>query len=279
MPDAAADLKHRQRNHWNAVAGGWEKWHEWTERNFRPLTLWLRSAGWNGATRMLDVACGAGYPSLAAAEDLQSTGTVAAIDMSPGMLAVAERRARARGLDNITFHEMDADDIHFDAGSFDVVTNAYGLMFSPELDRVVAEARRVLRPGGRFAVVTWDAASESPFFGVITAIAAPLIGLAPPAAGQPGPFRLCTAASIEELLEGAGFREIEVTRFAMTLECASAAEYCEQFGDVAWKARIAALSPADRERFVNSVAEATQPYQRDGALHLLASSWCASARV
>ena len=104
------DVKDQQRKHWNAVADGWAAWLDWTERNFRPVTDWLRDAsGWSPGARVLDVACGSGYPALAAAAYVRPGGTVIAIDISPQMIVVASRQAKAEGLDNIQFLEMDAE--------------------------------------------------------------------------------------------------------------------------------------------------------------------------
>ena len=176
------DIREQQKKHWNAVAGGWAAWFDWTKRNFRPVTDWLRdAAGWKPGANILDVACGPGYPAFEAATCVQPRGSIIGADISPEMLAVASARAKADGLDNIRFVEMDAEQLTFDEGQFDAVTNAYGLMFSPDLARAVSEARRVLKPGGRFALVTWDEPVKSPFFSVITGVAAPFLSLAAPA--------------------------------------------------------------------------------------------------
>ena len=161
-------VKDRQRKHWNAVAGGWAAWFDWTNRNFRPVADWFRDvADWKPGARILDVGCGSGFPALAAAASVRPGGSVVATDISPEMLAVASSRANADGLDNIEFVEMDAEQLKFDDAEFDAVTNAYGLMFCPDVPRAFREAHRVLRPGGRFALVTWDDPSQSPFFSVM----------------------------------------------------------------------------------------------------------------
>lgn len=66
--------------------------------------------------------------------------------------------------------------------------------------------------------------------------------------------------------------------YPMTVECASVAEYCQIFADVAWKARIAALSDADAARFREAVAKAAEPFINGGRIHLVATSLCASGR-
>jgi len=271
------DVKEEQKKHWNAVADGWGAWFDWTSRNFQPIADWLGNAAhWQPGARVLDVACGSGFPALAAAAAVRPGGTVVATDISPAMLAVAGSLAKRDALDDIEFVEMDAEHLRFGDGEFDAVTNAYGLMFTPHLPRAIAEARRVLRSGGRFAAVTWDEPSQNPFFSVITAVAAPFLSIQPPAVGAPGPFRLSSATQLESLLRETEFSEIRVERVPMTLVLASADEYLQVFSDVAWKARVAALSDRDLSRLREAITEAIQPHIIDGRVRLVASSLCAA---
>jgi len=271
-----SSVKEKQLRHWNAVAEGWDTWFEWTVRNFASLTDWFdRSGVWRPGTRVLDVACGSGYPALVGATRVGSTGRVVATDVSPAMLAVARRRAAARALANVEFVERDADDLQFDGESFDAVTNTYGLMFCDDIARALLEARRVLKPGGRLAVATWDDRSKSPFFTVIGGVAADVLSLPQPASGEPGPFRLASSAALAQTLDDAGFSDVVVDSRAMTFELASPGEYCRIFSDLAWKSRIEALSGAEAARFTSAVGEAARPFIEDGRLRLVATSVCA----
>ena len=271
------DVSEQQKKHWNAVAGGWGAWLDWTSRNFQPVADWLsHAAPWQPGARVLDVACGSGFPALAAAAAVRPGGTVVATDISPEMLAVAASRARRDALDNVAFVEMAAEDLRFTGGEFDAVTNVYGLMFSPDLPRAIADARRVLKATGRFLAVTWDEPSRNPFFSVITRVAAPFLSIQAPAAGGPGPFRLSSATELESLLREAGLSDVRVERVPMTLELASADEYLQVFSDVAWKGRVAALSERDLARLREAIAEAVQPHLDGGRVRLAASSLCAA---
>jgi ubiquinone/menaquinone biosynthesis C-methylase UbiE len=272
-----AEVEDRQTKHWNAVADGWAAWLDWTERNFGPLTAWLQqAAGWTPGIRALDIACGPGYPARAAARAV-SPGRVVAIDASPQMVAVAARRARTDGIENIELVTMDAEALEFPDGSFDAATNAYGLMFCADPLRALEEAHRVLAPRARVAVVTWADASESPFFTVIRGVAAATIGLAEPPPGERGPFRFSSPEELRTLLEQAGFSGVTVERRSMTFEYASAAEYCRMFGDIAWSAKMSALSDAEAAAFRDAVAVAAQRYADGCRLRLAAASLCASA--
>lgn len=276
---AAAGIREKQRRHWDAVASGWGAWLEWTERNFEPLTVWLRdAAGWRPPARILDVACGAGYPALAAARAVAPGGQVVATDLSPAMIAVASDRARAEGLANIEFRVRDAEDLEWEEAAFDGATNAFGLMFCPDPLRALREAARVLAQDGRIAVVTWDEPAKSPFFTIIREIAAPMLALPEPRPDEPGPFRLASADALRAMLVSAGFTATRIESLPMTFECESAPAYVRMFGDLSWQARVAALAPDDRTRLNEAVARATEPHAEGGRLRLVATALCASAR-
>ena len=272
-----ADFKVRQKRHWDQVADGWATWLEWTERNFKPVTDWVQQAvAWRPGTRALDIGCGAGYPSLVAARRVAPGGAVVATDLSSEMLNAASSAARRAGLHNISFLEMDAEDLKLANASFDAVTNTYGLMFCPDAARALAEAYRVLMPGGRLALVVWDLPVKSPYFSVITGVATRQLGFQPPEPGAPGPFRFATPDALESLLRSAGFSDVRVESCPATFECVSADEYRQMFAELAWKGRMAALSAEERTQFVTELAKAVQPYSSEGRLRLVATSLCAS---
>ena len=275
----AQRFRAQQTRYWNDAAAGWGAWIEWTERNFSPLTAWFASRGcWVPGARVLDVACGAGYPAFAAAARVRPGGTVIACDLSAAMIATASATARARGIDNLDFQTMDAEALAFEDSSIDGATNAYGLMFCPDPHRAVREAHRVLRPGGRAAFVTWDRPETSPFFNVMTAAASEYEAAAAPEPAAPGPFRLSSPREVEELLRAAGFVDVQVESLAMRFECASIDEYWQLSTDVAWKSRLARLPDFQRAAFRERVARAAQPFVADGSLVLTAMSLCASGR-
>jgi SAM-dependent methyltransferase len=269
----------QQRRHWDGVAAGWAAWLEWTEENFAPLTNWLTmAAGWTPGARVLDAACGAGYPALAAAARVAPDGRVIGTDLSLAMVEAAARRASARGLSNLSIRQMDAEHLDFGNATFDAVTNVYGLMFSPDPIGALVEARRVLKPGGRLAIVVWDKFEESPFFHVITTVARPLLGLAIPDASLPGPFRFASTGALDEVLQRAGFSDCRIDALRMTFTCDSVDEYVGVFRDIAWKSRLDALSPDALARFIEDVGIAAKGYQVNGRLQLPAGSRCAVAR-
>jgi SAM-dependent methyltransferase len=275
----AATIKERQRQHWNSVAPGWGAWFDWTRRSFLPLTMWLQHVArcWSTDACVLDVACGAGYPALDAAKVVLPAGRVIAVDISSEMIATAAHQATVHGIHNVEFQQMDAEELRFDDGTFDGLTNAYGLMFCTDPARAVAEAHRVLKTGGRIGVAVWDEPAKSPFFSVIRPLAAEFLGLPEPSTDDPHPFRLASNDALDRLLGHAGFRDVRVESIPMIFECTSSDDYVRMFADLSFKSRMASLTPKALARFGDSVAAALQPYSTDGRIHLVATSLCASA--
>ncbi|MCC9077335.1 methyltransferase domain-containing protein [Litorilinea aerophila] len=100
--------------------------------------------------QVLDIATAAGHTAFAFAPHVAH---VVATDLTPEMLGVAARLAAEKGLANLSFQQADAEDLPFPPGRFDLVTCRIAPHHFPHIDRFLAEAARVLRPGGILAVV------------------------------------------------------------------------------------------------------------------------------
>ncbi len=101
--------------------------------------------------KLLDVAGGTGDIAIRYARDSGTNATAVICDISPEMLDVGRRRIAEAGLDaRITCVEGNAEDLPFATGSFDAYTIAFGIRNVTHIDKALAEAYRVLKPGGRF---------------------------------------------------------------------------------------------------------------------------------
>lgn len=103
----------------------------------------------DAGARWIDVACGPGVISRAMAGRV---GSVSGVDLTPAMVEEAERRARADGIDNVSFALGDATALDLADASFDGAITRLSLHHIPAPGRVVAEMARVVRPGGLVAV-------------------------------------------------------------------------------------------------------------------------------
>lgn len=111
--------------------------------------------------RVLDVACGTGALTRAVADIVGPSGSVAGLDINPGMLAVARQKRP-----DIDWHEGSAQSLPFPDASFDAVVSQFGLMFFPDRPAAIREMWRMLRPGGRLAVAVWASLEETPAYAV-----------------------------------------------------------------------------------------------------------------
>jgi demethylmenaquinone methyltransferase/2-methoxy-6-polyprenyl-1,4-benzoquinol methylase len=114
------------------------------------LVSWLnppRRSGW----RSLDVAGGTGDVAFRIVEASQRAAQVTVLDINGSMLAVGRERGETRGLAaNLDFVEANAEELPFEDATFDAYTIAFGIRNVPRIEVALAEAFRVLKPGGRF---------------------------------------------------------------------------------------------------------------------------------
>jgi ubiquinone/menaquinone biosynthesis C-methylase UbiE len=114
----------------------------------------IRAIGLCHGQRVLEIGCGTGHGLVSLAEAVGPTGHVHAIDISPGMMAVARTRVESAGHHNVTLTIGDARALCFRSNVFDAVFLSFTLeLFESAIPQVLAEVRRVLRLGGRVGVV------------------------------------------------------------------------------------------------------------------------------
>jgi arsenite methyltransferase len=101
---------------------------------------------------VVDLGCGAGIDALLAARAVGPDGTVVGIELLPDMVARAAAFARQAGVSNVCFPQAEMECLPLPDGSVDVVVSNGAINLCARKSRVLAEARRVLRPGGRLCV-------------------------------------------------------------------------------------------------------------------------------
>jgi SAM-dependent methyltransferase len=236
--------KETTRAQWQDAASAWHRWDPVFDRWLGPATeLMLDLAGVREGTRVVDIAAGSGGQSIAAA---RRGATVLATDISSNILDEAAEAVRAADVTTITTRVVDAEELDVEPGSFDAAISRLGLMYMPDKPRALAQARRALREGGRYAAVVFAEPERNGFFSLPIGIIRRRAQLPPPAPGLPGPF---SCATLADQLEAAGLRDVEVHRVDAPLELSSAAECTqlerESFG--ALHQMLAGLSEEERE--------------------------------
>jgi ubiquinone/menaquinone biosynthesis C-methylase UbiE len=174
--------------------------------------------------RVLDVACGTGVVARLASQAVGAAGSVAGLDINPGMLAVA--RTRTPPGTTIDWHEASAEAMPLAEASFDAVLCQMGLQFMPDKEAALSEMRRVLAPGGRLAL---NVPGPTPrLFVVMGDALAQHVG-AETAGFVNHVFSLHDTAQLHNLIDGAGFRDVSVRADTRSLRLPQPEEFLWQY--------------------------------------------------
>jgi ubiquinone/menaquinone biosynthesis C-methylase UbiE len=158
--------------------------------------------------KVLDVGCGTGASALPAAQAVGNTGLVVGADLSSGLLERARAKARAAGLDNVEFRLADMTALGYPDASFDAVVSVFSIFFVPDMEGLVRELWRMVRPGGALAVTTWGPRIFEPAYAQwLSALGAERPDLV--TAFNPWD-RITDVISVRRLLEDGGVNAVEV---------------------------------------------------------------------
>jgi SAM-dependent methyltransferase len=199
---------------WSGTSGElWVAEQDRLDRMLAPLVDDLLGAvDLRPGERVLDVGCGTGALSWAAARAVAPGGEVVGIDLSPQMLAAARNREHDGAVGAaVRFDEADAQTVGL-APPFDAWVSRFGVMFFDDPAAAFANLAGALHPGGRVAFTCWQDLLENEWLVVPVSAALAHVPVPPfPAPGQPGPFSLADPDRVRSLLTGAGLSGVEVT--------------------------------------------------------------------
>jgi SAM-dependent methyltransferase len=205
----------------------WRRWNDdsWTaawprrEQLTHEVTpILLEAVALRPGEHVLDVGCGGGRSSLAAAELVGAAGTVLGADVSKPLLALAQGRAADAGVANVSFVQADVQVDDLGARSFDVALSLFGVMFFDDPVAAFANIGSHVKPGGRTGFVCWQAVEHNPWFaGAALARFVPA-AQPPPGRGPSGAFSLSDPDHVSRLLLGAGFTDVARTAHDLAVE-------------------------------------------------------------
>ena len=256
---------------------GWQRAAEHYGDAFGALTAQtagplLDAAGVVSGARLLDVATGPGFIAAAASA---LGASVTGLDFSAAMIAEARRRQAPA----ITFREGDAEALPFEDASFDAVVMNFGLLHLARPDTALAEARRVLRPGGRYAFTIWAAPEQAVAFGMaqraLQALGKPDV----PLPEGPPFFRFSDANECRRTLEGVGFSAVAVTTLPLEWRLTSADAVFDALsrGGVRTAAVLRAQTPEALAAIRDAIRREVQTYARGDGFILPMPAVLASA--
>jgi len=265
-PSAFHDFEHE----------GWQRAAEHYPDAFGALTetaapALLDAVHAHAGARVLDVACGPGLVSAAAAA---RGADVTGLDFSSAMIAEARRRHPA-----IEFRDGDAEALPFDASTFDAVVMNFGLLHLARPDTAIAEAQRVLRPGCRYAFTIWAPPDQAVGFGMVLQAIETFGRMDVGLPEGPPFFRFSDAEETRRTLERAGFRDISIRTLPLTWNLTSA----DAVFDAVWRsgvrttAVLRAQAPEALTAIRSTVRRSVEAYARGGRYEVPMPAVLASA--
>jgi len=279
--ELAQEHRRASLEHWQEAASGWKARREQLRRFTMPVSAaMIEAIEPQPGQRILELAAGLGDTGFVAAELVAPAGTLICSDQSEAMLDAARERSAELNVSNVEFRVLNAEWIDLPVASVDAVLCRWGYMLMADPAAALAETRRVLRPGGRLALVVWDAIARNPWAGLpsVELIERGLID--PPAPGGPGPFALGNAGKVAELLQEAGFSDAHVEAIDIEHRTSSFDEFWDMTLDLSRVFHDAVLArPSEEiEEIRAGLSTRLELYaQQDGSLEIPARALVASA--
>jgi SAM-dependent methyltransferase len=274
----ATAWKTKEQATWTRVVPGWRRHDKRLHESTAPITEQLiAKLRLQPGHHVLDIACGTGQPAIPIARLVGPTGGVTAFDFAPDMLAFAREKAAAEGLTNIDFRVSDGEAVDVPDNSYDAVATRFGLMFMPDPAGCLARAWRALKPGGRLSAVVWAGPDRNGWAAMPMGIIRRRLNLDPPPPGTPGLFALGDPARLRQVVESAGFKNVQVEPVeAVMVDFDSGRDYWQYTLDLAGPiASLYGSMPADEQ--AATAAEVTKAAEgTDGRVRLTGVALVAS---
>jgi ubiquinone/menaquinone biosynthesis C-methylase UbiE len=213
----------------------------------KPAERLAVNAGLTTGQQVLDVACGTGWATIAAANLVGDSGKVVGIDIADKLLDVARSKTYSAGLSNVEYRVGDAEALEFDDASFDAVICASSIFFLRDIPKALHEWHRILKVNGIIAFSSFGPGQGQPMLGLFQERLARYEGQTSTSLQRID--KTDTPEECHLLLKHSGFKDIIITTEQLGFFLPDTLAYWEEISSNIFKLRLSRLNPVDLERF------------------------------
>lgn len=266
--------------YWDRAGKVWVEQQALLDRLYQPIAeAVVARAGLANGEEVLDIGCGAGATTFAAAWRTGPGGRAVGVDISGALLELARRRAGEDGIEGVEFLQADAQAHPFEP-THDALVSRFGVMFFPDPVAAFANLRRAAKPGRGLTFASWRGLEDNPISRVPLQAAAPFLPAVPVfEKDAPGRFGLADPDRTRRILREAGWRDVAIE----PLDDPTPVSFDEL---MVMSLRVGPLNPALaladdvlRQRVRDAVADALEPYVENGFARMNSACWLVTAKA
>lgn len=281
----STDINSAQIEFWNGAHGvSWAQYADIVDVMFGDITdAVLDAAAIGTGDKVLDLGCGNGGTTLAAAGRVTPVGSVTAVDVSAPMIERAKARSAAAGLTNVTYILGDAAAYPFAAQSFDALISRLGAMFFEDPESAFRNMIPALVPGARVALGVWRGPRENLWAMGPVAAAREFLEMPPrPGPEDPGPFSFADPDRVKKVLGAAGLLDIDLAPLDFQIPLGrtldEALNFVMEMGPLS--APLGTVTGDSRDKAIAAITGVLKDNQGDdGVVRLAGACWIVTGRA